>query len=193
MIPNCERSNKWFSPFLHKLICLFCLVCVSLSLKHRERTKHPKVHVSHYDCSLSLILFLTFWDGFSRQEGALRGSGFDGLRIRLLLFADDVVLFQVLLEKCAVGCEASGMEISSSKSEAMFLSVCPLWFNNDILPTWRISGVWGSGTLVRVEWSTSWCFKKRYWFHTGEILLLTAYLLQQAAQREVPSKWFLWD
>lgn len=69
MIPNCERSNKWFSPFLHKLICLFCLVCVSLSLKHRERTKHLKVHVSHYDCSLSLILFLTFWDRFSRQEG----------------------------------------------------------------------------------------------------------------------------
>lgn len=59
----------------------------------------------------------------------------------MLLFADDVVLFQVLLERCAVGCEASGMEISSSKSEAMVLSVCPLWFNNDILPTWRISGV----------------------------------------------------
>ena len=58
---------------------------------------------------------------------------FGGLGISSLLFADDVVLMassacdlQHSLDRFAVECEAAGMRISTSKSEAMGLSRKPM-------------------------------------------------------------------
>ncbi|KAI3353859.1 hypothetical protein L3Q82_004862 [Scortum barcoo] len=76
------------------------------------------------------------------------GVRFGGLRIPSLLFADDVVLLassssdlQLSLGRTirfAAECEAAGMRISTSKSEAMVLSWkrvdCPLWVGEEFLP-----------------------------------------------------------
>ena len=43
-------------------------------------------------CPLSLILFITFMDRFSRCSQGKEGFQFDGVRISSLLFVDDVVL-----------------------------------------------------------------------------------------------------
>ncbi|TWW61062.1 TNF receptor-associated factor 2 [Takifugu flavidus] len=67
------------------------------------------------------------------------------LRIASLLFADDVVLLassardlQLSLDRFAAACEAAGMRISTSKSEAMVLSrkkvECLLRVKEEILP-----------------------------------------------------------
>ena len=62
-----------------------------------------------------------------------RGCSLVGLRIALLLFADDVVLMtpsacdlQHSLDRFAAECEVAGMIISTSKSEAMVLSQKPM-------------------------------------------------------------------
>ncbi|KAI3357457.1 hypothetical protein L3Q82_015500, partial [Scortum barcoo] len=67
--------------------------------------------------------------------------------ISSLLFADDVVLMmasssqdlqRVVLERFAAECEAAGMRISTSKSEAMVLDrkrvACPLWVGGEVQP-----------------------------------------------------------
>ena len=75
---------------------------------------------------MSPILSRTFTHRISRPsyEGVRSGE----LRIRSLLFADDVVLlaslardFQLLLDRFAAECVAAGMRISTSKSEAVVL------------------------------------------------------------------------
>ncbi len=76
-------------------------------------------------CALSPILFMIFMDRFLRCSH--RGVGLQsGVLISLLLFADDVVLMassvcdlQHILDLFAAECEAAGMRISTSKSEAM--------------------------------------------------------------------------
>uniref|UniRef100_A0A6Q2YV91 Protein kinase domain-containing protein n=1 Tax=Esox lucius TaxID=8010 RepID=A0A6Q2YV91_ESOLU len=80
-------------------------------------------------CALSPILFVTFMDRISRCGRGGEGLQFGGLGISLLLFADDVVLMassvcdlQHSLDRFAAECEAVGMRISTSKSEAMVLS-----------------------------------------------------------------------
>ena len=81
----------------------------------------------------------------SRCSQGVEGVQFGDLRIRSLLFADDVVLLassgrdlQLSLERFAAECEAAGMRISTSKSETMVLSwkrvECPLRVGNEILP-----------------------------------------------------------
>uniref|UniRef100_A0A8C6NQZ4 Reverse transcriptase domain-containing protein n=1 Tax=Nothobranchius furzeri TaxID=105023 RepID=A0A8C6NQZ4_NOTFU len=79
-------------------------------------------------CPLSPILFITFMDRISRCSQGVEDIHFGGLRIRSLLFVDDVVLLasserdlQLSLERFAAECEAAGMRISSSKSETMVL------------------------------------------------------------------------
>ncbi|KAI3366000.1 hypothetical protein L3Q82_009827 [Scortum barcoo] len=73
------------------------------------------------------------------------GVRFGNHRISSLLFADDVVLLasssqdlQHVLERFAAECEAAGMRISTSKSEAMVLDrkrvVCPLRVSGEVLP-----------------------------------------------------------
>ena len=97
-------------------------------------------------CALSPILFVIFMDRISRRSQAgVTGLQYGGLRIPSLLFADDVVLMassacdlQLSLGRFAAECEAAGMRISTSKSEAMVLSrkpvVCTLQVGSEPLP-----------------------------------------------------------
>ncbi|KAI3369242.1 hypothetical protein L3Q82_007785 [Scortum barcoo] len=91
---------------------------------------------SLYDRSRSLVRIAGRFLGVARGR---RESRFGNHRISSLLFADDVVLlasfkpartFSSVLERFAAECEAAGMRISTSKSEAMVLDrkrvVCPL-------------------------------------------------------------------
>ncbi|KAI3373048.1 hypothetical protein L3Q82_006401 [Scortum barcoo] len=78
---------------------------------------------SLYDRSRSLVRI-----AISRRSQGPEGVRFGNHRISSLLFADDVVLLasssqdlQHVLERFAAECEAAGMRISTSKSEAMVL------------------------------------------------------------------------
>ncbi|KAI3369286.1 hypothetical protein L3Q82_007539 [Scortum barcoo] len=85
------------------------------------------VHVGlRQGCPLSPVLFIIFMDRISRRSQGPEGVRFGNHRISSLLFADDVVLLasssqdlQHVLERFAAECEAAGMRISTSKSEAM--------------------------------------------------------------------------
>ncbi|TWW53923.1 hypothetical protein D4764_0157230 [Takifugu flavidus] len=85
---------------------------------------------------------------YDRCQSLVRIAGriwFGDLRIASLLFADDVVLLassardlQLSLDRFAAACEAAGMRISTSKSEAMVLDrkkvECLLRVKEEILP-----------------------------------------------------------
>ncbi|KAI3360639.1 hypothetical protein L3Q82_002504 [Scortum barcoo] len=85
-------------------------------------------------------------DRISRRSQGPEGVRFGNHRISSLLFADDVVLlassqartFSMCWEWFAAECEAAGMRISTSKSEAMVLDrkrvVCPLRVSGEVLP-----------------------------------------------------------
>uniref|UniRef100_A0A674MGB6 Reverse transcriptase domain-containing protein n=1 Tax=Takifugu rubripes TaxID=31033 RepID=A0A674MGB6_TAKRU len=96
-------------------------------------------------CPLSPILFIIFMDRISRCSHGVEGVQFGDLRIGSPLFADDVVLLassardlQLSLDRFAAACEAAGMKISTSKSEAMVLNwkkvECLLRVKEEILP-----------------------------------------------------------
>ncbi|KAI3360193.1 hypothetical protein L3Q82_014512 [Scortum barcoo] len=96
-------------------------------------------------CPLSPVLFIIFMDRISRRSQGPEGVRFGNHRISSLLFADDVVLLalssqdlQHVLERFAAECEAAGMRISTSKSEAMVLDrkrvACPLRVGGEVLP-----------------------------------------------------------
>uniref|UniRef100_A0A669BS49 Reverse transcriptase domain-containing protein n=1 Tax=Oreochromis niloticus TaxID=8128 RepID=A0A669BS49_ORENI len=96
-------------------------------------------------CPLSPILFIIFIDRISRRSLVAEGFHLGGLRISSLLFSEDVVLLassgdglQLALEQFAAECEAVGMRMSTSKSEAMVLSrkrvECPLRVRDKFLP-----------------------------------------------------------
>ncbi|KAI3374743.1 hypothetical protein L3Q82_021294 [Scortum barcoo] len=104
------------------------------------------VHVGlRQGCPLSPVLFIIFMDRISRRSQGPEGVRFGNHRISSLLFADDVVLMassgqdlQHVLERFAAECEAAGMRISTSKSEAMVLDrkrvACPLQVGGEVLP-----------------------------------------------------------
>ena len=80
-------------------------------------------------CALSPILFVIYMDRISRCSRGVEGLQVGGLKIASLLFADDVVLMassavdlQHSLDQFMAECEAAGMWISTSKSEAMVFS-----------------------------------------------------------------------
>ncbi|KAI3372975.1 hypothetical protein L3Q82_023414 [Scortum barcoo] len=98
---------------------------------------------SLYDRSRSL-------DSHCRQcSQGPEGVRFGNHRISYLLFADDDVVLlassgqdlQHVLERFAAECEAAGMRISTSKSEAMVLDrkrvACPLRVGGEVLPQWK--------------------------------------------------------
>ena len=96
-------------------------------------------------CALSPILFVIYMDRISRRSRGVEGLQVGDLKIASLLFADDVVLMassavdlQRSLDRLTAECEAAGMRISTSKSEAMVLSRKPvdglLWVGNESLP-----------------------------------------------------------
>ncbi|CAM4608815.1 unnamed protein product [Leuciscus chuanchicus] len=104
------------------------------------------VHVGLWqDCPLSPVLFVIFMDRISRRSQGPEGVRFGDHTISSLLFADDVVMLatsgqdlQHALGQFAAECEAAGMRISTSKSEAMVLSrkrvACPLQVGGEFLP-----------------------------------------------------------
>uniref|UniRef100_A0A8D0CHB3 Reverse transcriptase domain-containing protein n=1 Tax=Scleropages formosus TaxID=113540 RepID=A0A8D0CHB3_SCLFO len=104
------------------------------------------VHVGlRQGCPLSPILFIIFMDRISRRSQGTESVCFGGREISSLLFADDVVLLasssqdlQRALGRFAAECEAAGMRISTSKSEAMVLSRkkvdCSLRVRGELLP-----------------------------------------------------------
>jgi len=71
--------------------------------------------------SLVTILFVIFMDRISRCSRSEESVRFGDLRIASLLFADDVVLWATSDRDLAAECEAVGMRVSTSKSEAMVL------------------------------------------------------------------------
>jgi len=77
---------------------------------------------------MSPILFVIFMDRILRRSRGEEGVRFGYLRIASLLFEDDVVLLAIsdpdlqhALGRFAAKCEAVGMRVSTSKSEAMVL------------------------------------------------------------------------
>ncbi|KAK3517289.1 hypothetical protein QTP70_002930 [Hemibagrus guttatus] len=83
--------------------------------------------------------------GISRRSQGLEGVWFGDHRISSLIFADDVVLLapssldlQHALGHFAAECEAAGMRVSTSKSEAMVLDLkkvaCALQVGGEVLP-----------------------------------------------------------
>ncbi|KAI3360387.1 hypothetical protein L3Q82_002295 [Scortum barcoo] len=100
------------------------------------------------------------------RRSIARGQGPEGVRfgnhrISSLLFADDVVLLasssqdlQHVLERFAAECEAAGMRISTSKSEAMEKGGVPSpgGVERSCLK-WRSSSISGSCSRVRERWS----------------------------------------
>ncbi|KAK3534617.1 hypothetical protein QTP86_016770, partial [Hemibagrus guttatus] len=104
------------------------------------------VHVGlRQGCPLSPVLFIVFMDRISRCSQGLEGVRFGDHRISLLIFADDVVLLapssldlQHALRHFAAECEAAGMRVSTSKSEAMVLNrkkvACTLQVGGEVLP-----------------------------------------------------------
>ena len=103
---------------------------------------------------MSPILFITFMDRISRHSQGVEGVQFGDLRIRSLLFADDMVLFtssvrdlQLFLDRLAAKCEEAGMKISTTKSEAMVLSPkkggVPFTGRGDSAPSRGLQIPWG--------------------------------------------------
>ncbi|KAK3538879.1 hypothetical protein QTP86_018762 [Hemibagrus guttatus] len=104
------------------------------------------VHVGlRQGCPLSPVLFIVFMDRISRRSQGLVGVRFGDHRISSLIFADDVVLLassgldlQHALGRFAAECEAAGMRVSTSKSEAMVLDrkkvACTLQVGGEVLP-----------------------------------------------------------
>ncbi|KAK3565413.1 hypothetical protein QTP86_008018 [Hemibagrus guttatus] len=96
-------------------------------------------------CPLSPVLFIVFMDRISRHSQGLEEVRFGDHRISSLIFADDVVLLapssldlQHALGRFAAECEAAGMRVSTSKSEAMVLDrkkvACTLQVGGEVLP-----------------------------------------------------------
>ncbi|KAI3364051.1 hypothetical protein L3Q82_010881 [Scortum barcoo] len=117
---------------------------------------------SLYDRSRSLVRIAGRFLGVARGR---RESRFGNHRISSLLFADDVVLLasssqdlQHVLERFAAECEAAGMRISTSKSEAMVTRPekggvpSPGGVERSCLK-WRSSSISGSCSRVRERWS----------------------------------------
>ncbi|KAK3514900.1 hypothetical protein QTP70_034583, partial [Hemibagrus guttatus] len=104
------------------------------------------VHVGlRRGCPLSPVLFIVFMDRISRRSQGLEGVRFGDHRISSLIFADDVVLLassgldlQHALGRFAAECEAAGMRVSTSKSEATVLDrkkvACTLQVRGEVLP-----------------------------------------------------------
>ncbi|KAI3372000.1 hypothetical protein L3Q82_006867 [Scortum barcoo] len=139
------REYGVWGPLLRAVRSLYdrsrSLVCIAGS-----KSDLFPVHVGlRQGCLLSPVLFIIFMDRISRRSQGPEGVRFGNHRISSLLFADDVVLLasssqdlQRVLERFAAECEAAGMRISTSKSEAMVLDrkrvACPLRVGGEVLP-----------------------------------------------------------
>ena len=125
-------------------------------------------------------------DRISRHSQGVEGVRFGDLRIRSLLFADDVVLLassdrdlQLSLDQFAAECEAAGMRISTSKSESMVLNrkrvECTLRVGDEILPQveeFKYLGFTSEGRMERGDRQADRCGvcsnADSAWIHRGE-------------------------
>uniref|UniRef100_A0A671WJG1 Reverse transcriptase domain-containing protein n=1 Tax=Sparus aurata TaxID=8175 RepID=A0A671WJG1_SPAAU len=113
-------------PLLRAVRSLYCRSRSLVRIAGSKSDLFP-VHVGlRQGCPLSPVLFITFMDRISRRSHGPEGIWFGSQWISSLLFADDVVLLapsgrdlQHALGRFAAECEAAGMRISTSKSEAM--------------------------------------------------------------------------
>ena len=104
------------------------------------------VHVGlRQGCPLSPVLIIIFMDRISRRSQGPERVWFRSHWISSLLLVDDVVLLgplsqdlQHVLGWFAAKCEAAGMKISTSKSEAMVFDrkkvACSHWVGEEFLP-----------------------------------------------------------
>ncbi len=118
---------------------------------------------------LSPVLFIVFMDRISRSQGP-EGVRFGDHTFLSLLFADDVVLLapsdqdlRKALGRFAAECEAAGMRINTSKSEAMVISrknvACPLQVGGEFLP--QVEEFTYLGVLFTSERRMEWEIKRR--------------------------------
>ena len=91
-------------------------------------------------CPSSPILFVVFMDRIWKCSWGEEGVWFGNLRVTSLLFADDVVLL-ASLERFTAECEAAGMKVSSSRSEAVVLN---LRVGMSLCLSWRSFSISGS-------------------------------------------------
>uniref|UniRef100_A0A671UNG7 Reverse transcriptase domain-containing protein n=2 Tax=Sparus aurata TaxID=8175 RepID=A0A671UNG7_SPAAU len=132
-------------PLLRAVRSLYCRSRSLVRIAGSKSDLFP-VHVGlRQGCPLSPVLFITFMDRISRRSHGPEGIWFGSQWISSLLFADDVVLLapssrdlQHVLGRFAAECEAAGMRISTSKSEAMVLDrkkvACSLQVGGEFLP-----------------------------------------------------------
>jgi len=114
-------------------------------------------------CPLSPVLFVISMDKISRRSLGVEQVRFGGLGIASLLFADDVVLLassdrhlRHSLERFAAECEAAGIRVSTSKSEAMVPGnqwIAPSRWGQSAYPKRRSLSISGFYSWVRVRWS----------------------------------------
>ncbi|KAI3359031.1 hypothetical protein L3Q82_015433 [Scortum barcoo] len=121
---------------LHRVLRGFMGVCPHVLCGSGESIRPCRPCPLWYSVGSALI---------SRRSQGPEGVWFGNHRISSLLFADDVVLLassgqdlQHVLGWFAAECEAAGMRISTSKSEAMVLDrkrvACPLRVGGEVLP-----------------------------------------------------------
>ncbi len=132
-------------PLLRAVRSLYCRSRSLVRIAGSKSDLFP-VHVGlRQGCPLSPVLFIIFMDRISRRSHGPEGIWFGSQWISSLLFADDVVLLapssqdlQHVLGRFAAECEAAGMRISTSKSEAMVLDrkkvACSLQVGGEFLP-----------------------------------------------------------
>ncbi|KAK3564684.1 hypothetical protein QTP86_024812, partial [Hemibagrus guttatus] len=140
--------EKAFDRVPHGILAVWSLYNRSRSLVRIASCKSDlfPVHVGlRQGCPLSPVLFIVFMDRISRRSQGLEGVRFGDHRISSLIFADDVVLLapssldlQHALGCFAAECEAAGMRVSTSNSEAMVLDrkkvACTLQVGGEVLP-----------------------------------------------------------
>lgn len=105
------------------------------------------------------IVFINFMNRISRCIQGDEGIRFGCLRIRSLLFGDDLVLLassdhdlQLLLEWFAAECEVAGIRIITSKSKTKRHSTL-FWVRDQVLPQVEEFNNLGSSSGMREKWS----------------------------------------
>ncbi|KAI3366802.1 hypothetical protein L3Q82_009465, partial [Scortum barcoo] len=156
-----------------------------LELRLEQHDRHLQIIMEdvrlagHKEADLRRLCVQPAAFGQALSDYCVTSSNYNALNNRHYTFDDDVVLLasssqdlQRVLERFAAECEAVGMRISTSKSEAMVLDrkrvACPLRVGGEVLPQveeFKYLGV--SCSRVRERWSVrltqaDWCSVRSY-------------------------------